>query len=132
MIELTCQFDNGGVASGANAIKNILNRAFQIFELKLWSYGKRWPGATRRIFNDLHGYAIIFSMGMTRIPSAPNDFKRSIFSQKSFSFTTECREDHPSRLSGMIVGLFIPGMTLVIFAIASFGQFNKMYLLSFA
>src|SRR6185295_10467485 len=53
-------------------------------------------------------------MGMTRIPSAPNDFNWSIFSQKSFSFTTECSEDQPVRVSGMIVGLFIPGITSVI------------------
>src|SRR5690606_42125813 len=75
---------------------------------------------------------IIFSIGITRMPSAPDSRNRSMRSQKSFSSTTECRELQPSRLSGMIVGLFIPGMIRVIRSIASFGQLRRMYLLFFA
>jgi len=32
------------------------------------------------------------------------------FFPKIVLLTTECNEDHPSRPSGMTVGLFIPGM----------------------
>ena len=78
------------------------------------------------------GYNIIFSMGNTKIPSAPNAFSFPMISQKRFSSSTVCTELHPSCANGITVGLFIPGSTSIISFKRSVGAFIKTYFLSSA
>lgn len=71
-------------------------------------------------------------MGDTRMPCAPNSFKRPIISQKRFSSSTVCIEHQFSSAKGMMVGLFIPGNTAVISFTLLFGAFIITYFLSVA
>ena len=77
-------------------------------------------------------YKIIFSIGTTKIPSAPACFNCSMISQKSDSAITLCTLLHPSFAKGSTVGLFMPGNNEIIVSILSLGAFNKTYLFFFA
>src|SRR5690606_29018344 len=78
------------------------------------------------------GQSTIFSIGHTKIPSAPLALSSSITSQNVSLLITVCTELHPSSANGKTVGLFIPGKILIISLILSLGAFNKTYLYSLA
>src|SRR5688572_30666553 len=75
-----------------------------------------------------HYQTIIFSIGITNIPSAPAALNCLIFSQNSSSFNTLCTELQPDSASGKTVGLRIPGNNFVILSSESLGAFSSTYL----
>jgi dipeptidyl-peptidase-4 len=73
-------------------------------------------------------YKTIFSMGTTKIPSAPAFLSFSSISQNLSFSITECKDDQPSIAKGKTVGLLRTGRILVISSILSLGALSKMYL----
>ena len=53
-------------------------------------------------------YKIIFSIGSTNMPSAPNEFSLPMISQKCFSAMTDWTDTQFPSASGVMVGLFEP------------------------
>ena len=75
---------------------------------------------------------IIFSIGNTNMPSAPNVLSCPMISQKRFSSSTVWILLQPSVAKGITVGLLIPGSTLMMSFTLSVGAFISTYFLSSA